>query len=281
MAETGEVAVGLIDGDKLYQKRARQALPILVRQAVAHQTMFYSDLAAELRMSNPRNLNFPLGTIGNALVDLAEVWDHRDRPPPIQALVINKSTRLPGDGLAPFAPDPESFKAMSRQDQQLVVERMLHDVFTYSDWHRVLDALGLQPGPRIPLPPVSDVVLRRGSSGEGTEHRALKNTVAQNPGCVGLPKRFGPGKTEAPLYSGDSVDVLFTDSRRCTAVEVKGGSAPHSDIVRGLFQCVKYEAVLTAQARVSGQRQDWPLPMRQVRSSVNRASSGERPATGL
>ena len=103
---------------------------------------------------------------------------------------------------------------------------------------------------------MSDVVLRRGSSGEGTEHRALKNTVAQNPGCVGLPKRFGPGKTEAPLYSGDSVDVLFTDSRRCTAVEVKGGSAPHSDIVRGLFQCVKYEAVLTAQARVSGQRQD-------------------------
>jgi len=27
MAETGEVATGLIDGGKLYQKRARRALP--------------------------------------------------------------------------------------------------------------------------------------------------------------------------------------------------------------------------------------------------------------
>ena len=95
-----------------------------------------------------------------------------------------------------------------------------------------------------------------GWRGEGAEHRALKNAVAQNPGWVGLRKGLSPGKTEAPLYSGDSLDVLFEDSRQRTAVEVKGRSASRRDIVRGLFQCVKYEAVLGAEARVSGRSLD-------------------------
>lgn len=47
----------LINGNKLYQIRAREALPLLVRQAHSAQTIFYSDLAAELKMPNPRNLN--------------------------------------------------------------------------------------------------------------------------------------------------------------------------------------------------------------------------------
>ena len=92
MAETGEVAVGLTDGDKQYQERARRALPILVRQAMARRTMFYSELATELGISNPRTLNYPLGAVGNAMLDLAKTWG---RPvPPIQALVVNKSTGL-------------------------------------------------------------------------------------------------------------------------------------------------------------------------------------------
>jgi hypothetical protein len=47
----------IMSGDKLYQERARRAMPILVRQALASQPIYYSDLAEELGMSNPRNLN--------------------------------------------------------------------------------------------------------------------------------------------------------------------------------------------------------------------------------
>lgn len=249
MAETGEVATGLIDGDKVYQQRARRALPILVRQAKAHQTMFYGDLAAEVGAPNPRTMNFPLGAIGQALLNLGKTWGRR--VPPIQALVVNKATGLPGEGIGFFAPDAADFKKASRQERQLIVDRMLHEVFTYPDWDLVLEALELRPTSRPPLPPVSEVV-RRGGGGEGGEHRALKNAVAQNPGWVALRKGLSPGETEAPLYSGDSVDVLFKDSRQRTAVEVKGRSAFRSDIVRGLFQCVKYEAVLNAEARVRG-----------------------------
>ena len=46
---TAQIA-GLISGEKLYQIRARKALPLLVRQARSEQTIFYSDLV--LRPSN-------------------------------------------------------------------------------------------------------------------------------------------------------------------------------------------------------------------------------------
>ena len=77
-----------------------------------------------------------------------------------------------------------------------------------------------------------------------------------NPQWVGLPNSLSPGEVEGSLYSGDSLDVLFFDSNRRIAVEVKGASAPVSEVIRGLFQCVKYEAVLDAQARVAGSQQD-------------------------
>src|SRR5882762_1786592 len=86
-----------IHGTSLYQERARAALPLLVRQAHAHQPIYYSDLASELGMRNPRNLNFVLGSIGQTIIDLSESW--KDEVPPIQALVINKATGLPGKGV--------------------------------------------------------------------------------------------------------------------------------------------------------------------------------------
>lgn len=59
-------------GDKLYQQRAREALPLLVRQAVVGETIFYSQLASEMNMPNARNLNFVLGCIGNTLIKLGK-----------------------------------------------------------------------------------------------------------------------------------------------------------------------------------------------------------------
>ncbi len=56
-----------ISGDKAYQVHARAAFPLLVRQAQAGVPVFYSDLAEELGMPNPRNLNYVLGSIGQSL----------------------------------------------------------------------------------------------------------------------------------------------------------------------------------------------------------------------
>lgn len=49
MANNGSASQYLA-GDKLFQERARAALPILIRQASQSATVYYSDLAPELGM---------------------------------------------------------------------------------------------------------------------------------------------------------------------------------------------------------------------------------------
>lgn len=240
-------------GAKTYQQRARSALPILVRQAKAHQTMFYSELALEMGISNPRTLNYPLDSIGRALLDLGKRWDRR--VPPIQALVISKSSGYPGEGFSPFAHGEKDFKRLPLRERRRIVRSMFEEVFIFPDWNRVLDAFALPGAPAVELPPV-DQVSARGGEGEGAEHKRLKEAVSVNPRWIGLPNRFSPGKVETNLRSGDSLDVFFSDNNIRIAVEVKAASAPVGEVIRGLFQCVKYEAVLDAEARVTGSRAD-------------------------
>ena len=215
--------------------------------------MFYGELAHEMGIRNPRTLNYPLGSIGGALLDLGKQWGRQ--VPPIQALVINRSSGCPGEGFAFFAPDAKKFEGATRRERRLIVDKMLQDVFTFPDWDQVLDTFGLPPASVVGLPS-ADEISAHGGGGEGAEHKRLKEAVSVNPQWFGLPKSLSPGKVEASLHSGDSLDVLFFDSNRRLAVEVKGASAPAREVIRGLFQCVKYEAVLDAEARVAGSRAD-------------------------
>jgi hypothetical protein len=100
MAKSAESAAKYLAGDKLYQVRARAALPLLVRQASQSATLYYSGLAPELGMANERNLNYVLGYLGTALEPLSKDW--KETIPPIQCLVINKRDRIPGKGIGWF-----------------------------------------------------------------------------------------------------------------------------------------------------------------------------------
>lgn len=248
MRETGEVAVGTLDGDKLYQRRARVALPILVRQARAEQPIFYSDLADELDMPNPRNLNYVLGAIGNALLDLKDEWAYE--VPPIQALVINRHTGLPGEGLAWFAPDAADFRNASSKRKRELVSAMLQQVYSFDRWAEVLRHFELAPAavtrPAQPSHPIYD-----GAPGESEEHQRLKEFVARNPQIVGLPPSTPIGEVEFLFASADAVDVLFHNRGEWIGVEVKSARSAQSDIARGLFQCIKYRALLEATQMVA------------------------------
>ena len=46
------------------------------------------------------------------------------------------------------------------------------------------------------------------------------------------------------------MDVFFSDIN--TAVEVKPSTSPEADILRGIYQCVKYKAILDAEAQHRG-----------------------------
>jgi hypothetical protein len=239
-----------LTGEKLYQKRAQRTLPILVRQALAKTQTTYSALAAELGMPNPRNLNYVLGAIGSSLQDLAKEW--KERVPPLQYLVVQKLTGVPGDGVGVYADEIKRFSSLPLWEKRVAVLRELVAIYGYPRWSDVLVHFGLPKAP----PALTDGLLRPagggGGSGESEAHRDLKDYVARTPSVVGLGTGGLQTDVEFPLYSGDAVDVFFRSRDQWLAVEVKAANASPEDIGRGLFQCVKYQAVAAAMIAVQG-----------------------------
>ena len=135
---TADIADGLFDGDKLYQQRARLIFPILVQRAKARQPITYQELATEIGIPNPRNLNYPLGSIGTTIKELNEL--SIENVPGIQAIVLNKNTGLPGEGFDDFLPD--DLRTGSRNKAVRIV---LEKVFEFQKWDEILLNLGLTP----------------------------------------------------------------------------------------------------------------------------------------
>lgn len=247
------ISAGDLYGDKLYQRRARRALPILVQQAGLGETMTYSMLAKRMRMPNARNLNYVLGSVGRTLQDLGRRW--HEKIPPIQCLVVNKHSDLPGEGFLDYM--RRSRGTSSKVALRKIIEDAMDRAYRYSRWGEVLAVLGLEPlgdGGIGHLVQQARFVRGRGGPGskESLAHRRLKERIAADPRLVGLPRSIGPGVVEYSLPSGDVVDVMFTAHSRRIAVEVKSGISVDSDVARGVFQCVKYLAVLDAQDRADG-----------------------------
>lgn len=235
---TSEVAEDIF-GDKLYQKRARAALPILVRQAEAQQTILYADLATELGMQNPRNLNYVLGSIAKTLQQLSGKWAYKI--PSIQCLVVNKFSGLPGQGVDLMIGGTKT-RALSPREKEKIVDQILSDVYAYTKWGEILDHCKLE---RYVLESLDiDRVIQKRGVGESQEHKLLKEKIAVFPSMVGLKTSLRPGVTEKILPSGDKLDVFFRSHKLHAAVEVKSSISGHSDIERGVYQCIKYRAVL-------------------------------------
>jgi hypothetical protein len=251
--ETSKIASSnLLNGDKLYLTRARKALPILVRQARAGQPIFYSKLAEEIGMPNARNLNFVLGSIGNALIKLSK--ENKIDIPFIQCLVTNKNTGMPGKGIGWFISEKD-FSKLSSKLKQEIVKQQLVKVFAFEKWDWVLSKLDLSP-----LKPTLEDELnaagRVGGGGESIQHKLFKEFISNNPSVLGLNNRIGKGQQEFILPSSDRIDVLFVDNITKIGVEVKSKISDRLDILRGIFQCVKYKCLIEADQAVRGEKPD-------------------------
>ncbi|NOY73142.1 MAG: hypothetical protein GXP14_12360 [Gammaproteobacteria bacterium] len=252
MTDTAEIAEPL-SGDKLYQQRARKALPLLVRQARASTPITYEDLAHELNMPNPRNLNYVLGSIGQTLLNLSKHWNINI--PPIQCLVVNKNTRLPGEGVGWFITDLSHYKKLSNKQRRQLVNAELQKIYAFDKWSDVLNTLGLNTD-QSDFKKLNKKASQLKGGGEGPEHKKLKTFVANNPQIFGLPSSSGPGEKEHSLPSGDSLDVFFVHRKEHIGIEVKPHISDSADITRGLYQCVKYQAVLEARQAANGEPQN-------------------------
>ncbi len=82
--------------------------------------------------------------------------------------------------------------------------------------------------------------------------RQLKKWVAQNPHVIKSKIPFKAGTTEWLFASSDRVDVMFEHVDGCAAVEVKAAEAADAELERGIYQCVKYQALLRAELKAEG-----------------------------
>lgn len=251
--QTAEIAKSdSTSNKKLYIERARKAFPFLVRQAKAGQTIYYSDLSREIGIKNPRNLNFILGSIGNTLIDLSKAT--KIDIPYLQCLVINKKHGLPGEGIGWFI-NPKDFAKLNKTQQQKEITVQLRRIFTFQDWDWVLNELGLEP---IELNIKDELEEAKNfiGGGESEMHRKFKEYISENPQLIGLDKKVAKGQTEYPLPSGDKIDVLFRYKNQSIGIEVKSKISNSADILRGIFQCVKYKILIEAEQIVNNRLPD-------------------------
>lgn len=237
-------------GDQLYQQRAREALPILVRQAKAQQTITYESLAEELRMPNPRNLNYVLGSITRTLLGIQ--LPSGVPIPPLTVIVVNKATGIPGEGVSTFLENMD-YTNLTTKQLKAATNGYLSKTWFFPYWDDVLVHLDLHKPSPVNRPALEQSMNR--GIGESENHKQFKEFIAVNPQIIGLRARPQEILLEHKFPSGDIVDILFIYEKEWVAVEVKSHLSDEADIYRGLFQCVKYSALTEASLKtIDGQQ---------------------------
>lgn len=225
---------------------ALKMIPVLVRwaQGAWDKPHYYSDLTAAVGHKTNQIGNV-MGTIQDIIDDLQK--QSGKKIPTLNCLVFSKSSDLPSDGFDYVIKD---YSKLSPDSKKGEVRKLNLQAHLY-DWNWVLDSLGLQPAKIFSSDDLSKMnTTGHGVGGEGKEHRLIKEYICSHPKSIGI-KKVVTAKTEHDLLSGDRLDVYFEcRGNKHIAIEVKPSSSPDYDITRGIFQCVKYQAVMDA-ARVA------------------------------
>ena len=229
-------------------KHVTTSIPILIRWAKSGTTTnTYGDLIKELGMTRFSGIGYVLGSIDDVLKALGKKINQDI--PTLNALVCGKNG-LPSYG---FEYINQQYPSMSIADQKLYVDGVNKKTVDYPNWDVVLQLLGLKPS--IVTSAKDEDSIRSGKyhgSGESPKHKALKEFIFAHPESIGI-RNIVKSDTEYILLSGDRLDVYFEqqDGTRI-AVEVKSAVSPDDDILRGLYQCVKYKAILNAENKAHG-----------------------------
>lgn len=226
-----------------------RSIPILIRWAQSGvATNTYGDLIKELGMVRFSGIGYTLGCIEDVIAALRK--ELNQKIPTLNALVHGKDG-LPSYGFSYVYADYDSYPTEVKL--ALVNEENLKAI-RYAHWDAILQALCLSPS--VVNSQKDEEAIRSGQhhgAGEGPKHKALKDYIYAHPESIGL-RNIALKDTEFVLLSGDRLDVYFVqnDGTRI-AIEVKSKVSPDDDILRGLYQCVKYKAVLDAENKTHGE----------------------------
>lgn len=237
---------------------ARACLRCLVERVFAArgglpEPITYQELAALIDRKNKHGVGHAhgmgriLGVMGHLLEPLVfDGWGAK--VPGIQCLVVLKSGAgrgLPDCGIEEFW---ENYKQWPRTVRSWHVQREYRRIAEFgSRWNQVLGALGVSAvGETAVVSPACGARFF-GHGGESPQHRRLQRWISRHPEIVGVANGAAVEENFA-LPSADELDVLFRTENECVAVEVKSKVSDRlvSDYERGIYQTVKYSALLRA-----------------------------------
>ena len=227
---------------KRSQELVGQIIPILVcwaKYGLTNKT--YGDLIHALGYTRYSGIGDQLGNVETVMRELRKMTG--EDVPTLNALV--KKNGIPSDGFGFVYPN---YNGLTLSEKLVFVAGINEKALNYQKWDWVLDQLGLQPS-KIITEQELEAISVHGGGGEGKEHKAIKKFVYNNPESLGL-TGVNRKETEYPLPSGDRLDVYFETSDCRYAIEVKPSTSPDDDITRGIFQCVKYKAVMEAIRKI-------------------------------
>ncbi|MGK2910475.1 MAG: hypothetical protein ACSLE1_11850 [Sphingobium sp.] len=246
--------------DRLARRGARHALALLLQHIRDGDEPFvtYGTIARflEVKLKIPRVFPTHIGSVAGRMMDLIE--EQAPQAPLINALVTRPSG-IPGKGFGGYydrrirRDGERKWISLPRGRKIEVVAQVRAEVRRYTEWDALYAKLFGAVPPKAPKPkrykerdgkPAETD--RPTGKGESPEHKKLKDWAVKNPAALGLTHAF-KGTPEMGLLSGDRIDVLFTDGASFVAVEVKSTLSTDDDLRRGVYQCVKYRAVVAAQ----------------------------------
>lgn len=184
------------------------------------------------------------------------------KAPPLTVLLVQQGDGMPGQGAGSYMADyfhDDRLRQDNARDERPEewrerFEAAAEDVYNFPDWgqiyqriygrdyqaaREVLDRRRAQEGSE-------NDGLPSGRHGEGPNHRALRLWVKDNPNQLFRGLKNVRAETEVELLSADRVDVVVYADKRTIAIEVKSCDSNDNDLQRGIYQCVKYHAVLRA-----------------------------------
>jgi hypothetical protein len=216
------------------------------------KSVAYSDLAQAINYPIPpahgnkfsKQIGKTLGVLGHSIEK--QVVDGEE-PPYIQALVVGKTDGIPGNGIREFYPDYPNLPRHKKRDWAV---NEYERVMQFGErWEKLLDQLGIDWPEEKPQKLILDRRKYNPYGSEGSpEHRELRDFVFEHPEFLEIELVEENARwREYALKSGDSVDVMFASESGYVGVEVKSRRSGPDDIERGLYQCVKYKAVLAAE----------------------------------
>ncbi|MDD5928331.1 MAG: hypothetical protein PUC37_00880 [Spirochaetales bacterium] len=239
-----------------YKFYAKEIISILVSRvfddSLSDKTITYLELAKLIKFPEPYTGNYFQGNIGRTLGEVCDLLINVNVPqdlkpvPIIQTLVVSKTSLLPSYGLKVIVP---GYDKLPDNEKRTFVITEHEKIQRYGEnWLQVLKALQIKIHEKHGASTKGKLYNPFGSEGS-PEHRNVKQYIIKYHHLLGY-KGHEAAFEEYPLLSGDKIDVVFRDNDTIYAYEAKSIRSNDEDLLRGIFQCVKYKKVIEAETKV-------------------------------